>query len=183
MTWALELKRAVHGLTEHQALPVLEDFFHGGKEWVEQCSFDDGSQAQVSFFGEAGAETCHVFCFENGAPQRQAMKTQFTCDYLEPGVFVAGYSNGRYQGEVPVPFFSEEDMIILKQLVQAVRIFGPYRSDREPSTFEILPPGYEVGEEIMMHPQLIDLGSEVIEAYAISHTVWNWRPFHRRRHG
>ncbi len=185
MTQALLLKFEVQGLDRATATTVINDAT-GGDDWKYGYKFSDGSSFNVCFskFDSDGKEPCVIdWCDEQGQPPKPAVRTRFTCNYLNSEESIEAYYDGATLFGYALPYLTFSDATNLRKQVRDVRIIGTQAKHRynligAERVFEILKPGYDWGEHMTAAPQLLDLGCRVIEVYAICGPDWEWMPFY-----
>lgn len=181
MTSALQLKFEVQGLSEGEAMPVIEDFV-AGDDWRDEILFSDGSSAHIEFVSDemADAARCVVHCLDTeGNRPKPVVRAKFTCDYLPDGTYVEAYFDGEIFGGAPLPYLTYNDVVGMKSLLVDMEIHVRKEAFcRGGKTFfEVLPPGYEWGEHTTVGASFLDLGDCVVSVYAFIRGGWNWRPF------
>jgi len=186
MTRALRLKFDVQGLDRAAATAVINEALCGDDWHCGGYTFCDGSSMSVSFFaGDSDAvEQCVInWHDERGERPKPAVRTRFTCGYLESTDFIEAYYDGAIIFGHALPYLTFSDMTRLMHQVSDVRIVSKQAQHRRhlvgtERVFDILPPDYEWGEHTTASPFLLDLGCRVIEVYAISGPGWEWTPFY-----
>jgi hypothetical protein len=185
MTTALRVKFDVQDLDRTAATAVIYEAV-SGEDWQDGYTFSDGSSMTVSFFAydSDSVEQCVIHWYdERGERPDPAVRTRFTCSYMENEDFIEAYYDGSILFGRPLPYLTFSDVTKLMRQVSGVRIVGTQAQHSRSligseRVFEILPPGYEWGEHKTASPFLLDLGCRVIEVYAISGPDWEWMPFY-----
>ena len=140
--------------------------------------------ARFSDCDSDGIEHCIVNLYDElREPLKPAVRTRFTCSYLDNNDSIAAYYDGSTLFGYALPYLTFSDVTKLKSQVSGVRIVEgqvphPRYAVGGRKIFEILPDGYEWGEHITASPEFLDLGYSVIEVYSFSGPNWKWMPFY-----